>query len=153
MNDPELRLLEAVRRLELDGRPGTAADLARALGHDDRATVSSTLEALEATRQVEREQSDELCVDCDWPAAPFGSYRLTSWGRVTLAGGGLERQPGLEAGMLPFGGRAVERAVELGIQAFEKTGDLREALIEATGQAWQAGHTEGEAMPASMRSA
>jgi hypothetical protein len=160
INDGELRMLQAVGREELNGRPGTAANVAWALGHDDRAAVTVRLEALVAANQLEREPGDEVCVDCDWPAGAMAAYRLTSWGRAAIAATGgpaHNREPARETGGRP-GGRpgdaaaAVEDFVELGMQAYDKTGDVREALIEASVQAWQAGHAAGEADPAWARS-
>jgi hypothetical protein len=156
MNDGELRVLQAVRREELNGRPVTAASVAGALGHDDRASVVAQLDALVAGNQLEREPGDEICVDCDWPAATMSVYRLTNWGRAAIAAAGGRSHPG-ELAMQADGSigqrhgvgvRTVEDFVELGIQAFDKTGDIREALIEAATQAWQAGYAAGEADPA-----
>jgi hypothetical protein len=155
MNDGELRVLHAVRREELNGRPGTAANVAGALGHEDRASVLARLDALVAANQLEREPDDQVCVDCDWPANALTAYRLTAWGRAAIAADGTQaahpgelvvdatgRHAGWRQGV---GAQAVEDFVELGIQAFDKTGDIREALIEAAVQAWQAGHAAGEA--------
>ena len=153
-NDAELRVLEAVRREEFYGRPGTAAGVAGALGHDDRAAVAASLEALVAVGHLEPATAEEPCVDCDWPAAQFDGYRLTHFGRAALAGADGGRAPGLGAGRpATVGGRTIEDFVELGMQAFDKTGEVREALIEATVQAWQAGHAEGEASRGVLRSA
>jgi hypothetical protein len=152
-NDAELRVLEAVRQQERCGRAATAAEVARALGHDDRAAVVASLEALLAAGQVERDGSDDPCVDCDWPAAQVDGYRLTHWGRAALAAADGHR-PSAAPMLVPAAGpRAIEDLVELGMQAFDKTGEVREALVEAVVQAWQAGHAEGEAGRASPRPA
>jgi hypothetical protein len=126
-DDAELLVLEAVRVERVSGRAGTAAEVARALGRDDLASVRQRLDALVAA--VECDLVDDACADCDWPAAPLGSYQLTPWGDAALAAG--------RSGALvrSNGNRSLEHAIELGMQAFEKTGDVREAIIEAVTRA------------------
>jgi hypothetical protein len=123
-DDAELLVLEAVRVERVSGRAGTAAEVARALGRDDLASVRQQLDALVAAGQLECD-----LVDGDWPAAPLGSYQLTPWGDAALAAG--------RSGALvrSNGNRSLEHAIELGMQAFEKTGDVREAIIEAVTRA------------------
>ena len=128
-DDTELLVLEAVRVERVSGRAGTAAEVARALGRDDLASVRQQLDALVAAGQLECDLVDDACADCDWPAAPLGSYQLTPWGDAALAAG--------RSGALvrSNGNRSLEHAIELGMQAFEKTGDVREAIIEAVTRA------------------
>jgi hypothetical protein len=139
-DDAELLVLEAVRRGRMNGGTGTAAEVARALGHDDHAAVRRTLDALVASGQLEYERVDDLCADCDWPAAPFDAYRLTRWGEAALAAVGTRGR----AGSVPLRPAvSLEHAIELGMQAFAKTGDVRDAIIEALTSASQGGQLDG----------
>jgi hypothetical protein len=152
-DDAELLVLEAVRLERMTGGSGTAAGVARALGRDDYAAVRRTLDALMASGQLEYEQADDVCVDCDWPAAPLEAYRLTHWGKAALAtlGTGAHRAatpPRSEAAREHAIEHVVEHAVELGMQAFQKTGDVREAIIEALTCASPGGQLAGEAAAA-----
>jgi len=131
-DDAQLLVLEAVRIEQVNGRAGTAAEVARALGRDDLATVRQHLDALVASGQLECDLTDDLCTDCDWPAAPLGAYRLTPWGDAALAAGRSHTQL-----TTANGNRSIEDAIELGMQAFEKSGDVREAIIEAVTRASQ----------------
>jgi hypothetical protein len=92
--------------------------------------VQWSLDALVASGNLECDEADEQFQDCDWPAAPLGSYALTDWGDATLA---------------VLSERTFEHAVELGMQAYEKTGDVRAAIVEA---AVQARHLPGPLAPA-----
>ena len=78
---------------------------------------------------------DDLCADCDWPAAPLGATRLTTQ---------ADAVPATVARLED----AFSHAVELGMQAFEKTGDVREAIIEALALASHRGRLEGQAATA-----
>jgi hypothetical protein len=131
-DDAALQVLDAVRFARVNGRAGTPGEIARTLGDDDQAGVVATLDRLVGSGHLEREEDDQLACDCDWPAAPLGSYSLTRWGEASLAALGITWT---STGVQPD----LEQAVELGVQAFDKHGDVREALIEAVSRAWQAG--------------
>jgi hypothetical protein len=145
-DDAELLVLEAVRLERMNGGTGTAAQVARALGRDDHAAVRRTLDALVTSGQLEYERLDDLCADCEWPAAPLDAYRLTHWGEAALAALGTGARPAAvpsrSEGALEH---VLEHAIELGLQAFEKTGDVREAVVEALTRASQGGRLEGQA--------
>jgi hypothetical protein len=148
-DDAELLVLEAVRLEQMTGGTGTAAQVARALGRDDHAAVRRILDALVNSGQLEYERHDDLCVDCEWPAAPLEAYRLTHWGEAALAalgtGAHAAAAPSPSAGALE---QAIEHAVELGMQAFDKTGDVREAIVEALTRASHGGPLQGQAAAA-----
>ena len=141
-DEAELRLLEAVRLERMNGGTGTAAEVARALGRDDRAAVRRTLDALVNSGQLEYERHDDLCADCDWPAAALDAYRLTHWGEAALAARGTRIRAAVAP---PRSEISLEHAIELGMQAFDKTGDVREAIVEALTRASQGGWIEGRA--------
>jgi hypothetical protein len=110
-DDAELLVLEAVRLERMTGGTGTAAEVAGALGRDDLAAVRRTLDALVASGQLEYEQVEDLCADCDWPAAPLEAYRLTHWGKAALAALGTGAHT---AATPPRSEGALEYAIELG---------------------------------------
>jgi hypothetical protein len=140
-DDAELLVLEAVRLERMTGGTGTAAEVAGALGRDDLAAVRRTLDALVNSGQLEYERHDDLCADCDWPAAALDAYRLTHWGEAALAARGT----GIRTTAAPHPEISLEHAIELGMQAFDKTGDVREAIVEALTRASQGGWIEGRA--------
>jgi hypothetical protein len=144
-DDAELRLLEAVRLERMNGGTGTAAEVARALGRDDRAAVRRMLDALVNSGQLEYERHDDLCADCEWPAAPLDAYRLTHWGEAALAARGTRIRAAVAP---PHQEISLEHAIELGMQAFDKTGDVREAIVEALTRASHGGWLEGRAAAA-----
>jgi hypothetical protein len=134
------------------------------LGRDDHAVVRGMLDALVASGQLEYERVEDLCADCEWPAAPLEAYRLTRWGEAPLAalGTGVRAAatPSRSAGTIEHAfehaehafehaEHAFEHAIELGMQAFDKTGDAREAIIQALTRAAQGGWLEGQAVAAS----
>jgi hypothetical protein len=127
------------------------------LGRDDHAVVRGMLDALVASGQLEYERVEDLCADCGWPAAPLEAYRLTRWGEAALAalGTGVRAAatPSRSAGTIEHAfehaEHAFEHAIELGMQAFDKTGDAREAIIQALTRAAQGGWLEGQADAAS----
>jgi hypothetical protein len=148
VNDAVLSVLEAVRLEHANGRTGTADEIARTLRTHDRSSLTSSLDGLVASGHLVRAEIDHWSVDCDWPAAPLDSYSLTSAGRTVLAS--LDGDAIMPSPPFPIqregslGQHMLADVVELGMQAFEKTGDVREAIMEAAVSAWYQGHVEGE---------
>jgi hypothetical protein len=120
-DDAELRLLEAVRLERVHGGTGTAGQVARALGRDDHAAVRRTLDALVASGRLEYERGEDLCADCEWPAAPLEAYRLTHWGAAALAALGTGVRP---AATPSRSEGAIEHAIEHAEPAFEHAMEL-----------------------------
>jgi hypothetical protein len=117
------RVLQAVQLERANGRTATTAGIARTLGAGHQAGVQEALDALVGSGHLTCDQADDLLFqDCDWPAAPLGSYSLTQWG---------------EAMLVALGGRMVAEVVEFALQAYEQTGNVREAVREAAAQARQ----------------
>jgi hypothetical protein len=148
VNDAALSVLEAVRLEQTNGRSGTVDDIARRLRAGDRSSLTASLDGLVASGHLVRDAVDPWAVDTDWPAAPLESYVLTSAGETVLAGLGGDAImptppfPSRQQGTL--GELMLAHVVELGMLAYEKTGDVREALLEAATNAWYEGHVEGE---------
>jgi hypothetical protein len=148
VNDAVLSVLEAVRLEHVNGRSGTADAIARTLRTHDRSSLTASLDGLVASGHLERDEVDHWSMDADWPAAPLDAYVLTSAGHTVLAGLSGDAImpsppfPALREGSL--GQRMLAEVVELGMQAYEKTGDIREAITEAAINAWYQGHVEGE---------
>jgi hypothetical protein len=115
------RVLQAVHVERSNGRAATTAEIARTLGADNQAGVQKALDALVASGHLACDQACDLVFqDCDWPAAPLGAYTLTQWG---------------EAMLVALAERMMAEVVELALQAYEQTGNVRDAVLEAAAQA------------------